>query len=109
MEPVLKTGGCYSLVGSNPTPSAKYVDRSSMARTLACGARYASSILVDHPKYGPVEQRSARHPVTVKVEGSNPFWSAIYSHLAQLVERLAVNEDVAGSSPAVGAKLKFFC
>lgn len=28
-----------------------------------------------------------------------------YSDIAQLVERLAVNQDVTGSSPVVGAKL----
>lgn len=31
----------------------------------------------------------------------------IHSPVAQLVERLAVNEDVAGSSPAGGAFLRF--
>lgn len=32
----------------------------------------------------------------------------LYSQLVQLVERLTVNQEVAGSSPALGAKSKYF-
>ena len=36
--------------------------------------------------------------------GIYPEKSKIHSYLAQSVERMTVNHDVAGSSPAVGAK-----
>lgn len=37
---------------------------------------------------------------------SDNFLSEIYSSVAQSVERLTVNQDVTGSSPVRGAKLK---
>lgn len=40
-----------------------------------------------------------------QVAGSNPAAATIYSTVAQLVERKAVNFDVAGSGPACGAIL----
>ena len=39
--------------------------------------------------------------------GSNPTLSAIYSDIAQLVEQVAVNHLVPGSSPGVGAIFYF--
>lgn len=67
------------------------------------------------PFYGPVEQRSARHPVTVEVAGSNPVRVArsslgnspgrtpcrSYADVAQLVEYLPSKQGVAGSRPVI--------
>lgn len=39
------------------------------------------------------------HPVTVDSEGSSPFRLAFFAPVAQLVEHLTCNEDVAGSIP----------
>ena len=36
--------------------------------------------------------------------GSNPSFSVSYSTIAQLVERLTVNQDVTGSSPVGGVR-----
>lgn len=37
-------------------------------------------------------------------EGSNPSFSVSYSTIAQLVERLTVNQNVTGSSPVGGVR-----
>ena len=36
--------------------------------------------------------------------GSNPSFSVSYSTIAQLVERLTINQDVTGSSPVGGVR-----
>ena len=45
----------------------------------------------------------AHLPVTQEVASSNLVRIAYYWDIAQLVERLTVNQDVAGSSPAIPA------
>ena len=45
-------------------------------------------------------------PVTPGVEGSSPFWVAIYAGMAQLAEQLTCNQQVVGSIPIASSILK---
>ena len=59
-------------------------------------------LIYPNPTTAALFEISAVSAILLYVRAPTPHYSAV----AQLVERLAVNEDVAGSSPAAGAKKK---
>ena len=97
--PVPKTGCAKALGGANPSPSATQAISSTAERRSPkpqTEARHLHGLPL--PLSSEVELRSLVPATVVRFHEGEP-----YSHVAQSVERAAVNREVLGSRPSVRA------